>query len=159
MTMPETGAAAPDFELKDSMERPVSLGSQRGKWVVLYFYPKDDTTGCTAEAIDFTAMKGDFDAQGAVILGISPDSCGSHQKFMIKYDLGITLLSDDEHRVCELYGVWGEKNMYGKKFFGVSRSTFLIDPAGRVARVWKNVKVNGHAEDVLGVIRTAAASG
>jgi len=151
--IPGPGAIAPQFTLPDTMEETASLAEFRGKWVILYFYPKDNTSGCTAEAIDFTAMKGDFEKLGSVVLGISPDSCKSHQKFMVKYSLGIRLLSDTGSKVCGEYGVWQKKKMYGNEYMGVSRTTFLINPTGVIERVWENVKVQGHADEVLDALR------
>jgi peroxiredoxin Q/BCP len=121
----------------------------RGKPIVLYFYPKDDTSGCTAEAIAFDALRDKFDAAGAVVLGMSPDSAASHAKFKRKHDLSLTLAADESKATLEAYGVWREKSMYGRKYMGVERTTFLIDAAGRVARVWRKVKVAGHAGEVL----------
>ena len=122
---------------------------QRGKAVIVYFYPKDDTSGCTREAIDFSARKAEFERAGATIIGLSPDSVSDHDKFKAKYELDISLASDEDHRVLEAYGVWGEKSMYGRKYFGVERTTFLIDRKGTIARIWRKVKVPGHAAEVL----------
>ena len=146
------GSMAPAFTLPRDGGGSVSLADMKGKWIVLYFYPKDDTSGCTREAIDFTAKAGEFEAKGAIILGVSPDSVKSHDKFRDKHNLGITLLSDEEKGMLEAYGVWKEKSMYGKKYMGVERTTFLIDPEGRIARVWEKVKVPGHVDEVLGAI-------
>jgi len=143
------GAPAPDFELPASGGGAVSLAGLKGKAVALYFYPKDDTSGCTREAIDFNRLKGDFEAAGAVVLGVSPDSVASHDKFRTKHSLAFDLAADEDKRMLEAYGVWREKSMYGRKFMGVVRTTVLIDREGRVARVWNNVKVDGHAEEVL----------
>jgi thioredoxin-dependent peroxiredoxin len=126
----------------------VKLGDLAGGWVVLYFYPKDDTPGCTVEACDFTAGIKGFEKLDAAVLGCSPDSTERHRKFIEKYKLKIALLSDPEHKVLEKYGAWGEKNMYGRKTMGVIRSTVIIDPAGKVARHWPKVKAQGHAEEV-----------
>lgn len=142
------GQPAPDFTLPNQDDQPVRLAELQGRWVVLYFYPKDDTPGCTTEACDFTAGLKDFESLNATVLGCSPDSPASHRKFIAKYDLKITLLSDPEHAVMERYGAWGDKNMYGKITQGVLRSTVLIDPQGRVAHHWKNVKAAGHAAQV-----------
>ncbi len=151
--MPETSETAPDFTLpRDGGDR-VSLSDLRPGPVVLFFYPRDDTSGCTKEAIAFSGLKSEFDAAGATVIGISKDSVASHEKFRDKHDLTVPLLSDAEDAICEAYGVWTEKNMYGKKFFGIERSTFLIDGAGRIARVWRKVKVPGHAEEVLEAVR------
>ncbi|MFO7757834.1 MAG: peroxiredoxin [Roseovarius sp.] len=151
--MPETSETAPDFTLpRDGGDR-VSLSDLRPGPVVLFFYPRDDTSGCTKEAIAFSGLKSEFDAAGATVIGISKDSVASHEKFRDKHDLTVPLLSDADDETCEAYGVWTEKNMYGKKFFGIERSTFLIDGAGRIARVWRKVKVPGHAEEVLEAVR------
>ncbi len=144
----ETGEAAPDFCATDREGNEHCLADYRSKWVVLYFYPKDNTPGCTIEAVDFTAMKGEFESMGAEVIGVSPDSEKSHQRFTDKHDLSLTLLSDPEHRILEPYGAWKEKKMYGKTFLGVSRSTVLIDPEGRVAHHWPKVKAKGHAAEV-----------
>jgi peroxiredoxin Q/BCP len=141
----EEGKKAPAFTLLDQDEKKVSLSDFKGTWVVLYFYPKDDTPGCTTEACEFTDGIQDFKGLDAVVLGCSPDSPGKHQKFIAKYDLGVRLLSDPEHEVMEKYGAWGEKNMYGKVTVGVIRSTVIIDPNGVVAHRWKRVKAKGHA--------------
>ncbi len=142
------GAQAPDFEL-EGPDGPIRLADYAGKALVLYFYPKDDTTGCTKEAIDFSAHAGDFAAAGAEILGVSKDSVASHAKFAAKHDLKVRLGSDPSGQVTEAYGVWVEKNMYGRKYMGIERSTFLIGPDGRSAGLWRKVKVAGHAEAVL----------
>lgn len=142
------GSPAPAFTLPDQDGNPISLNDLLGRWVVLYFYPKDDTPGCTTEACDFTAGLKDFEDLNAVVLGCSPDNAASHRKFIAKYGLKLTLLSDENHQVMERYGAWGEKKMYGKTTQGVIRSTVLIDPAGQVAHHWKNVRAAGHAEQV-----------
>lgn len=143
------GQPAPDFELPAAGGGAISLADFRGKKLVLYFYPKDDTSGCTAEAIAFNGLRKDFAAAGAEILGVSPDSVATHDKFRKKYDLALPLGSDEEKAMLESYGVWTEKSMYGRKYMGVERTTVLIDASGRVARVWPKVKVQGHAEEVL----------
>ncbi|MCT7375352.1 peroxiredoxin [Chelativorans salis] len=140
---------APDFELPRDGGGSLRLSELRGKPVVLYFYPKDDTSGCTAQAIDFTARKAEFDALGVAIVGMSPDSQKSHDKFKAKHGLAIDLVSDPEKKVLEAYGVWVEKSMYGRKYMGVERTTFLIAPDGRIAQVWRKVKVPGHVDAVL----------
>jgi len=150
--MIEEADAAPDFELPTD-EGSVRLSQFRGKPVVVYFYPKDDTSGCTAEARAFSALRGEFAAAGAEVIGISPDSAASHGKFRKKYDLEVTLASDEDKTVANAYGVWVEKSMYGRKYMGVERSTFLIDGTGRIARIWRKVKVPGHAEAVLEAVR------
>ncbi len=139
---------APDFSLKDQDQKIVSLSQFRGRWVVLYFYPKDDTPGCTLEACSFTAMLADFTGLNAVILGVSPDSPDDHLKFQAKHSLGMTLLSDPEKKVFKAYGAFGKKLVHGKDVEGVIRSTFLIDPEGQIAEKWVNVTVKGHAEEV-----------
>jgi peroxiredoxin Q/BCP len=145
---PQAGDKAPDFDLTTDTGA-ISLSGLKGKAVVLYFYPKDDTTGCTNEANAFTAAKADFDAAGAVVIGVSKDSVASHAKFRKKYGLAIELGSDPEAKTIEAYGVWVEKTLYGRVYMGIERATFLIDAAGVVAKVWHKVKVNGHAADVL----------
>lgn len=147
------GDKAPKFSLPDTNENEISSGDFSGKWLILYFYPKDNTSGCTAEAIDFTANLRDFQKLNAVVLGVSPDSCNSHQKFTRKHDLKVNLLSDPEKRVLQVYGVWQEKSLYGKKYMGVVRTTYLVDPNGKIAAIWPKVKVKGHAEEVLGKLR------
>jgi peroxiredoxin Q/BCP len=149
----EPGQPAPPITLPRDGGGEVSLSDFAGKPVVLYFYPKDDTPGCTKEAQSFTDMVEDFAAAGAVILGVSKDSVKKHDKFRDKYGLKIALLSDEAGDVCERYGVWVEKSMYGKTYMGIERATFLIDGAGRIARVWRNVKVEGHAAEVLDAVR------
>jgi peroxiredoxin Q/BCP len=144
----EIGKKAPAFSLKNQDGKTVKLAELGGRWVVLYFYPKDDTPGCTTEACDFTAGLAAFEGLEAIVLGCSPDSPESHQKFIKKRALTIGLLSDPDHAVLEKYGAWGEKNLYGKKSLGVLRSTVLIDPAGKVAHHWTKVKAAGHAEAV-----------
>lgn len=142
------GSKAPQLRLRDSNNNEISLEDMKGKWVVLYFYPKDNTSGCTQEAIDFSRFKKKFEKLNAVILGVSPDSIESHCKFIEKHNLSITLLSDTQHGALESYGAWQLKKMYGKEFMGVERSTFLIDPEGRIREIWRKVKVNGHVEEV-----------
>ena len=144
----EVGSKAPAFTLVDQDETATKLGGFVGSWVVLYFYPKDDTPGCTAEACEFTEGVEGFTDMNAVVLGCSPDSPEEHRKFVAKYDLKIRLLSDPDHRVMEAYGAWGEKNMYGKITVGVIRSTVIIDPEGKIAHRWKRVGAKGHAEKV-----------
>lgn len=142
------GSEAPAFCLPNQDCETVCLDSFRGKWVVLYFYPKDNSKGCTLEALDFTLNKDAFEGLGATVLGVSPDSVKSHQNFCQKHNLTITLLSDPEHEVLERYGVWQLKKMYGREFHGVVRSTFLVDPEGRLAHEWRKVRVKGHVEAV-----------
>ncbi|MAS45530.1 MAG: thioredoxin-dependent thiol peroxidase [Rhodobacteraceae bacterium] len=150
------GDPAPDFSLPRDGGGALSLSELKGKPVVLYFYPRDDTPGCTTEALDFTALGAEFAAAGAVVLGVSKDSPASHDKFKAKHDLGVTLLSDEDCAVCQAYGSWVEKSMYGKKYMGIDRSTFLIGADGRLVRIWRKVKVKGHAEDVLAALRGIA---
>ncbi|NLV24816.1 MAG: thioredoxin-dependent thiol peroxidase [Deltaproteobacteria bacterium] len=144
----QAGQKAPEFCLANKDERNVRLEDYTGRWVVLYFYPKDNTSGCTREAVDFSDMVADFAQKQAVILGISPDSVKSHGKFMEKHGLKVELLSDPDHQVCERYGVWQLKKMCGRESFGVVRSTFLINPEGIIDKVWEKVKVDGHAAAV-----------
>ena len=155
----DVGSKAPDFCLPNQAGEEVCLEQFRGKWVVLYFYPKDNTSGCTREAQDFSSYRSEFEKFGAVILGVSPDSPKSHTNFIVKRDLKITLLSDQEHKVMEAYGVWQLKKMYGKEYMGVVRSTFLIDPEGKIAAVWRKVKVRGHVEEVLEKLRELNPAG
>ena len=146
--MIEVSKNAPAFTLPDHGNRKVRLSELKDNWVVLYFYPKDDTPGCTLEACDFTAGLAQFEKLGALVYGVSPDSTESHRKFMVKHDLEVALLSDPDHKMMEKYGAWGEKNMYGRKTLGVIRSTVIIDPAGKVAHHWKKVRTRGHADKV-----------
>ena len=147
--MIDTGHPAPDFTLLRNGGGDVKLSSLRPKKVVLYFYPKDDTTGCTREAQDFTERLAAFKAADATVLGVSKDSVAKHDKFRDKYELGVTLLSDESGEVCDTYGTWVEKKMYGKSYMGIERSTFLIDGDGKIAQIWRRVKVPGHADEVL----------
>jgi peroxiredoxin Q/BCP len=147
--MVEEGAPAPDFTLMSDSGEPVTLSSLRGKAVILYFYPKDDTPGCTTEACEFRDAYDVFRDRGAEILGVSPDSEASHVKFKSKYQLPFTLLADPEHEVAEKYGVWGERSFAGKKYLGINRSTFVIDADGNVARAMMGIKPAGHAEEVI----------
>lgn len=152
-TIPEPGQTAPDFTLPRDGGGTVALSDFAGRPVVLYFYPKDDTPGCTTEALAFTAEAEAFAAAGATVLGVSKDSVKKHDRFRDKHGLGIALLSDEAGDVCERYGVWTEKSMYGKTYMGIERSTFLIDAGGKVARVWPKVKVPGHVDEVLAAVR------
>ena len=147
------GDAAPELVLPDGLENRVSLDDYTGKWVVLYFYPKDDTPGCTTEALDFSARKDEFDALNAVILGVSPDSPKSHCGFSEKHGLSVTLLSDVDKKALGDYGVWQKKQQYGREYMGVVRTTFLINPEGKLAHVWNKVKVASHADAVLAKLR------
>ncbi len=144
----EVGVKAPALTLENQDGDKVKLSDYKDKWVVLYFYPKDDTPGCTTEACDFTAGIKGFEKLNAAVLGISADSVASHRKFADKYKLKVTLLSDPEKKVMQTYGAYGTKKMYGKEVVGVIRSTFLIDPKGKVAHTWRAVKAKGHAEKV-----------
>ena len=147
------GIAAPDFTLPDETGLPRKLSEYRGKPVVLYFYPKDDTPGCTTEACSFRDGYGQYQQAGVVILGVSPDSPKKHTKFKEKYGLPFTLLADEDHQVCELYGVWGRKKYIGREYDGVFRTTFLIDSQGKILKVFQNVKPDGHSEQVLAALK------
>lgn len=144
---------APDFSLPDETGAQRRLSDYRGKNLVLYFYPKDDTPGCTAEACNFRDDYSSYEKAGVVILGVSPDSSASHVKFKQKYHIPFTLLADEQHQVCELFGVWGKKKMYGKEYFGVLRTTFLISPEGQIVKVFENVKPAEHSAEVLAAIQ------
>jgi peroxiredoxin Q/BCP len=150
--MVEEGKPAPDFELTSDSGETVKLSDLRGKQVVLYFYPKDDTPGCTTQACGIRDVYGEFQQEGAVVLGVSPDDEGSHVKFKEKYGLPFTLLADTDHHVAEEYGTWVEKKNYGKTYMGVERSTFLIDSDGKVAKVMRRVKPDTHADQVLAAL-------
>ena len=147
------GDMAPDFTLPRDGGGTVSLAEMRGAPVVLYFYPKDDTSGCTTEALDFTRLAADFAAAGATVVGISRDTLAKHEKFCAKHGLGITLVSDEDSATCAAYGTWVEKTMYGRTSMGIQRATFLIDGSGTVAQVWPKVAVKGHAEAVLAAVK------
>ena len=146
------GDKAPEFTLKDTHGKDVSLKDFKGKNVVLYFYPKDNSPGCTIEAIDFSKLKSEFEKANAVILGVSKDSCESHQKFVDKQGLTITLLSDPDHKVQDSYDVWKPLKFMGREYLGTQRSTFLIDKTGKIARSWEKVSAKGHAQEVLDAI-------
>ena len=148
------GDAAPAFSLPTDGGGTVSLAGLKGKNVCLYFYPKDDTSGCTKEAIAFNGLRAEFAAANTTIIGLSADSVASHDKFKKKYDLAFTLASDEEKAALEAYGVWVEKSMYGKKYMGIERTTVLIDKTGKIAAIWNKVKVDGHAEEVLAAARS-----
>ena len=152
--MIEEGKPAPDFELKSDSGESVKLSDLRGKQVVLYFYPKDDTPGCTTQACGIRDVYGEFERAGAVVLGVSPDDERSHVKFKEKFELPFTLLADEEHKVADEYGVWGEKKYMGKTYMGISRWTFVIDEDGNVKKVLPDVKPANHADDVLAVLRS-----
>jgi thioredoxin-dependent peroxiredoxin len=149
MAVIEEGKPAPDFELQSDAGETVKLSSLRGRPVVLYFYPKDDTPGCTTEACEFRDAYEGFRERGAEVLGVSPDDIASHEKFKTKHELPFTLLADPDHAVAEQYGVWGEKKFAGKTYMGINRSTFIIDEEGKVARAMRGIKPAGHAAQVL----------
>lgn len=151
--MVSEGDAAPDFSLPRDGGGTVRLKDFKGKPVVLYFYPKDDTSGCTKEAVNFSALAAEFAAAGAEVVGVSPDPVKSHDKFKSKHDLKVTLAADEDKKAIEAYGVWTEKKMYGKTYMGVERSTFLIGKDGKIAKVWRKVKVPGHADAVLEAVK------
>lgn len=153
----EEGSKAPAFTLSSDHGKKIKLSDFKGKYVVVYFYPKDDTPGCTKEACAFRDARSEIEQLGAVVLGISPDDVASHAKFRDKYALNFPLLADDDHAVAEKFGAWREKNMYGKKSMGVQRSTFLIGPDGKVVKLWKRVSVDGHDAEVLSAVRNAMA--
>jgi len=156
MSILQQGDQAPDFTLSADDNTQVTLSECRGQFVVLYFYPKDDTSGCTVEALDFTALLPEFERQGAVVFGLSPDGVDKHCKFKQKHALAVTLLADEEKTTLQAYGVWVEKSMYGRKYMGVERSTFLIDAEGLIVEIWRNVKVPDHAKNVLETIKRLA---
>ncbi|MFP5330129.1 MAG: peroxiredoxin [Alphaproteobacteria bacterium] len=151
------GDRAPRIEIEASDGSRVNVASP-GQPLVLYFYPKDDTSGCTREARDFTALSKEFEAAGAKVIGVSRDPMKSHEKFIGKYSLSVPLASDEDGRISEAFGTWVEKSMYGRKYMGMERSTFLIDAGGRVVRAWRKVKVPGHAQEVLDALRKQSAS-
>ena len=151
---PEIGSTAPAFTLKSDSGDKIKLADLKGKPVVLYFYPKDDTPGCTTEACNFRDASQTLASLDAIVLGVSPDDVESHVKFRDKHSLNFPLLADVDHKVAEKYGAWREKNMYGKKSMGIQRSTFLIDSAGKIAQVWKRVKVVGHDQQVIDAIKS-----
>jgi thioredoxin-dependent peroxiredoxin len=151
--MIDTGDTAPDFTLPRDGGGEITLSDLKPQKVVLYFYPKDDTPGCTKEAIGFTEHVKAFEQAGAMIIGVSKDPVAKHDKFVAKHDLGIALVSDEASDLCERYGTWVEKNMYGKKYMGIERATFLIDGNGQIAQVWRKVKVPGHVEAVLDAVK------
>lgn len=153
--MLKPGAKAPSFSLPSDGGSPVALKDLKGKTVVLYFYPKDDTSGCTTEACEFRDNWKAVKAAGAVVLGVSPDAVASHARFKVKYKLPFPLLADADHAVAEAYGAWGEKSMYGRKYMGILRSTFVIDGAGRIVKIFEKVKPKGHAAEVLAALEEA----
>ena len=152
MPLPGEGEQAPDFDLPDQSGDRVKLGDLRGQWVVLYFYPRADTPGCTTQACSVRDRSGEYEEMNARVLGVSPDEVDAVAKFDAKYELGFTLLADADHGVADSYGVWGEKSMYGKKYFGVFRSTFLIDPDGKIAKAFPKVQPKAHDDLVLGAL-------
>ena len=154
--MPGIGAKAPEFNLERDGGGNAKLADFKGRKLVLYFYPKDDTSGCTTEAKDFSALAKDFEKAGAVVVGVSPDPVKKHDRFKAKHDLAITLLSDESTAILEAWGVWKEKSMYGRRYMGVERTTFLIDGKGIVRQIWPKVKVAGHAQAVLEATRALA---
>lgn len=154
---PAVGSAAPPLSAQASNGKTVKLADFKGKTVVLYFYPKDDTSGCTKEACGFRDSHDKLLAAGVVVLGVSPDPLAAHEKFIAKYDLPFLLLSDPDHAICTAYGTWQEKSMYGRKYMGVARTTFVIDPRGKIAHVFEKVKPAGHDEEVLAWIRQHSA--
>ena len=149
----KAGDSAPDFDLPADGSRRISLSALKGKPVVLYFYPKDDTSGCTAEAQAFTKDAKAFSVAGAVVIGVSKDSAASHDRFKAKYDLAVNLAADEDTKTAEAYGVWVEKSMYGRRYMGMERATFLIDGRGKIRQVWRKVKVPGHSTEVLQAVK------
>jgi len=158
MTMPEAGDPAPPLSLPDEAGKTHDLADQRGRWTIVYFYPEDDTSGCTTEACQFRDLDEDIRDTGADVWGISPDGAASHKRFREKYDLPFTLLSDEDHAVAERYGAWTLKHNYGREYMGIQRSSFLVDPEGVIARAWPKVKADGHAAEVLGALAEARAA-
>jgi peroxiredoxin Q/BCP len=158
MSSLKIGDKAPEFLVKISEDKEYSLEGLKGKYVVLYFYPKDDTPGCTLEAMDFNELLQDFQALNSVVLGVSRDDLKSHNKFKDKYNLKFNLGSDLEGATCSKYAVWIEKSMFGKKYMGVNRATFLIDTQGKIAHIWPKVSVEGHAREVLDKVRSLASN-
>ena len=155
MSILTQGSLAPDFDLPTDGGSRIKLSELKERKVVLYFYPKDNTSGCTVEAIDFSARQADFEAADTLVIGVSPDSVQSHERFRKKHKLSITLASDENKAMLESYGVWEEKSMFGHKYMGVVRTTYLIDRDGRIARTWEKVKVKGHVDEVLAAARSA----
>ena len=158
MSTPQSGEPAPDFSLPDERGTTHRLSDQRGRWTVVYFYPKDDTPGCTTEACQFRDAETVIAERGADVWGISPDGARSHARFREKFGLPFTLLSDVDHTVAERYGAWQLKQSYGRESWGIQRSTFLVDPEGRVARAWPKVKADGHAAEVLDALEEARSA-
>jgi peroxiredoxin Q/BCP len=158
MSMPIVGDDAPDFALPDEHGTIHRLSDRRGGWTLVYFYPADDTPGCTTEACQFRDLHGEIEGLDAQVWGISPDGSGSHAAFRAKYQLPFTLLSDEDHAVADRYGAWGEKNRYGRTYFGVIRSSWLVGPDGRVVAAWPKVQADGHAAEVLAALRAAVSA-
>jgi peroxiredoxin Q/BCP len=158
MSTPEAGDIAPDVALPDETGTIHHLAEQHGRWTVLYFYPEDDTPGCTTEACQFRDLNEHYASTDADVWGVSPDNATSHRRFREKFDLPFTLLSDGDHDVATRYGAWQEKDNYGRKYWGIVRSSYLIDPDGRIARAWPRVKADGHAAAVLGALEEARAA-
>lgn len=159
MTIPSAGQTAPDFALKDDHNRVVKLSDFRGKPVVLYFYPKDDTPGCTTEACEIRDDYADYRKAGVQVLGVSPDSAESHTRFKTKYDLPFLLLADEDHKVAERYGTWALKKNYGREYMGIKRTTFLIGEDGKILRVFENVHAKGHSQEILSALNEASSAG
>jgi len=158
MSTPARGDVAPDVALPDENETIHRLADQHGRWTILYFYPEDDTAGCTTEACQFRDLNEHYADTGADVWGVSPDGASSHRRFREKFDLPFTLLSDIDHDVATRYGAWAEKTNYGKTYMGIVRSSFLIDPNGKIARAWPKVKADGHAADVLAALEEERAA-
>lgn len=154
MTVPAEGDKAPDFDLATDGGGRVRLASFKGHPVVVYFYPSDDTPTCTAEAINFSAAAADFAAAGAALIGVSPDGPRSHDRFKAKHRLAVTLASDPDHAVAERYGIWVEKTLFGRRYMGVERATFLVAADGRIAKIWRKVRIKGHVESVLAAVKS-----
>jgi peroxiredoxin Q/BCP len=156
-SIPQVGAQAPDIALPDETRTVHRLAGQEGRWTIVYFYPEDDTSGCTTEACQFRDLHEDIVAADADVWGVSPDGAASHERFKTKYGLPFTLLSDEDHAVAERYGAWGEKRNYGRTYMGIIRSSWLVGPDGRVAAAWPKVKADGHAAEVLAALKGAGA--
>ena len=154
--LPAIGQPAPSFSASNQDDKTLSLLDFQGSWLILYFYPKDNTPGCTTEAIDFSQKQAEWENLNVKVLGVSPDSVKSHCKFIEKHSLALQLLSDPDHQVAESYGIWGLKKFMGKEYMGIIRSTFLLDPSGNIAYVWPSVKVKGHVESVLAKVKELA---
>jgi len=157
MTILDIGSTPPDFTLPRDGGGTITLSGLRGNPVVLYFYPKDDTSGCTQEAIEFSGLRPQFEKLGAKVIGMSPDPVKKHDKFKTKHDLKVDLVADEDKAIIEAYGLWVEKSMYGRKYMGVERTTYLIDSAGKIAKIWNKVKVPGHAAEVLEATKALGA--